>query len=213
MGLVVAVENLTLDGVMQAPGGAQEDTRGGFRHGGWAAPYADQVMAEFMGRGMAAARGEGGGAPGAMLFGRRTYEQFASFWPHQTDGNPFTEVLNAAPKYVVSRGMTGSLPWRNSILVTGDAAQSVARLKAETAGDLTVLGSGVLVRSLAAAGLVDRYVLSLHPLVLGHGSHLFEGPLPRNPMRLVESVVTTTGVIIASYEPVEDAADEEGDLP
>jgi dihydrofolate reductase len=194
MGKVVVVENVTLDGVMQAPGGADEDVRGGFPYGGWAHPYADHVMAETMGRGM--------GADGAVLFGRRTYEQFHAFWSKQTDGNPYTEVLNRKRKHVASRTLTGSLPWENSSLLRGDAAGAVAALKRETDGDLVVLGSGELVRSLAAAGLVDSYTLSIHPLTLGTGRKLFgEGAEAYGTLELVEAVPTTTGVIIATYRP------------
>jgi dihydrofolate reductase len=194
MGKVVVVENVTLDGVMQAPGGADEDVRGGFPYGGWAQPYADHVMAETMGRGM--------GADGAMLFGRRTYEQFHAFWSKQTDGNPYTEVLNRKRKYVASRTLSGSLPWENSSLLRGEAAGTVAALKREAEGDLVVLGSGDLVRSLAAAGLVDSYTLSIHPLTLGTGSKLFgEGEEAYGALELVEAVPTTTGVIIATYRP------------
>src|SRR4051812_4617209 len=117
MGRIVVVQNVTLDGVMQAPGGADEDARGGFRYGGWAHPYADRVMAETMGRGMR--------EDGSMLFGRRTYEQFHSFWSKQTDGNPYTEVLNRKQKYVVSRTLTEPLPWENSTLISLDAVPTL----------------------------------------------------------------------------------------
>lgn len=190
MGEVVVVENVTLDGVMQAPGGADEDTRGGFPYGGWARPYADRVMAETMGKGM--------GADGAMLFGRRTYEQFHAFWSRQADGNPYTEVLNRKAKYVASRTLTGSLPWANSVLLAGDAAAAVAALKRDVEGDLVVLGSGELVRSLAEADLVDVYLLSIHPLTLGRGTRLFAGHA-YGTLELVDTVSTTTGVIIATY--------------
>ncbi|MEU7908757.1 dihydrofolate reductase family protein [Actinoplanes sp. NPDC049118] len=194
MGEVVVVENLTLDGVMQAPGGADEDLRGGFRHGGWARPYADHVAAETMGGGM--------GADGAMLFGRRTYEQFHGFWAGQTDGNPYTEVLNRKHKYVASRGPAGPLPWANSSPLAGEATAAVAALKREVAGDLVVLGSGELVRSLAAAGLVDVYLLSIHPLILGTGTRLFaDGAAAYRRLRLTGTVTTTTGVMIATYRP------------
>jgi len=192
MGKVVVVENLTLDGVMQAPGGADEDTRAGFPHGGWARPYADQVMAEKMGKGMS--------DDGGMLFGRRTYEQFHAFWSKQADGNPYTEVLNRKSKYVASRTLAGPLPWTNSSLLDGDAATAVAALKRDVEGDLVVLGSGELVRSLAKANLVDGYVLSIHPLTLGTGMKLFgEGDDAYGTLELIETVPTTTGVIIATY--------------
>lgn len=188
------MENVTLDGVMQAPGGADEDTRGGFRHGGWAHPYADHVMAETMGKGMS--------DDGVMLFGRRTYEQFHGFWSKQTDGNPYTEVLNRKHKYVASRTLAEPLPWVNSSVLTGDVTKAVAALKDDVEGDLVVLGSGELVRSLSRAGLVDVYTLSIHPLTLGTGTKLFAGGEEAyGTYELVEAVPTTTGVIIASYRP------------
>jgi dihydrofolate reductase len=188
---VVVVENVTLDGVMQAPARPDEDPRDGFAHGGWAVGYGDAVMAEQMGRRMA--------REGAMLLGRRTYEDFYSVWPKRTD-NPYTEVLNRTQKYVASRTLTEPLPWENSTLLPGDAADAVARLREERDGDLAILGSGTLVRSLAARGLVDEYLLSIHPLVLGTGRRLFDG-VPPAPLRLTHSVTTTTGVIIATFQP------------
>ncbi|MEQ4305464.1 dihydrofolate reductase family protein [Plantactinospora sp. B6F1] len=193
MGKLVVVVNVTLDGVMQAPGGTDEDTRGGFRHGGWATPYADHVMAETMGRGMR--------ADGALLFGRRTFEKFCGYWPRQTDGNPYTEVLNRKHKYVASRSLAEPLPWQNSSLLKGDATAAVAALTREVEGDLVVLGSGELVRSLAGAGLVDIYTLSIHPITLGSGTKLFaEGETGYDTLELVDAVPTTTGVIIATYQ-------------
>jgi dihydrofolate reductase len=189
---ITIVNNVTLDGVMQAPGGVDEDTRGGFTHGGWASPYMDQVLGAYMGKGMA--------SEGGMLFGRRTYEQFATFWPHQTDGNPFTEVLNRTTKYVVSSTLADAT-WENTVVVPGDGATSVAALKESAEGTLTILGSGVLCRSLLTAGLVDECVLTIHPLVLGEGTRFFPETGPSVPLELVESVPTTTGVIIARYRP------------
>jgi dihydrofolate reductase len=191
MSKVVVVESVTLDGVMQAPGRPDEDTRGGFEHGGWAVPYNDEVMGKAMGEGMA--------NTGAMLFGRRTYEDFAGYWPRQED-NPITEHLNRAQKYVVSRSLHEPLPWQNSTLVDGGPVEEVPRLKKESGGDLCVLGSGVLVRSLARHGLVDEYVLLVHPLVLGTGRRLF-GDHEVGALRLVDSVTTTTGVLISTYRP------------
>ena len=195
MSRVCVVTHLTLDGVMQAPGGADEDRRGGFEHGGWSRPYGDEVMGRVMGQGMATS--------GALLFGRRTYEQFASFWPHQPADAPFAGVLNDAQKYVASRTLAEPLPWQNSTLLAGDAADVVAALREEPGKDLVVLGSGELVRSLLARGLVDRFVLPIHPLVLGTGRRLFGhgdgGAFAA--LTLVDSVTTTTGVIIATYEP------------
>jgi dihydrofolate reductase len=191
MATVTVFISLTLDGVMQAPGRADEDTRDGFAHGGWAAPYMDEVMGRFAAQGM--------GRPGSLLLGRRTYEDFHSFWPHQTD-NPFTEVLDRTRKYVASTTLREPLPWRNSTLLKGDAAGAVARLREQPGDDLTVLGSGELVRSLLRRDLVDTYVLQIHPLVLGSGRKLFPEGLQAK-LRLVDSLTTTTGVIIATYRP------------
>jgi dihydrofolate reductase len=190
---ITVFNSVTLDGVTQAPGRPDEDTRGGFANGGWAAPYMDEVMGRVAAEGMA--------GPGALLLGRRTYEDFHGFWPHQTD-NPFTEVLDNTRKYVASRTLREPLPWRNSTLLEGDAAEAVARLKEQPGEDLTVLGSGELVQSLRRRDLVDRYVLLIHPLVLGSGRRLFPDGGPASTLRLVGSVPTTTGVIIATYQPV-----------
>jgi len=190
MSRIVVVNNLSLDGVMQAPGRPDEDVRGDFAHGGWAVPYFDAVMGEAMGRRMA--------APGALLLGRRTYEDFASYWPKQTD-NPFTPVLNERRKYVASTTLREPLPWSNSTLLEGDVVQAVAKLK-EGEEDLGVLGSGELVRSLMRHDLVDEYVLSIHPLVLGSGRRLFADDGAMAKMRLVDATTTTTGVVIATYE-------------
>lgn len=189
---IVVTTNVTLDGVMQAPGRADEDVRGGFQHGGWALPYDDEVKAEAMSRGMA--------QTGAMLLGRRTYEDFYSVWPHRTD-NPFTGFLNGAQKYVASRTLTEPLPWQNSTLLKGDAADAVAALKRQPGPDLAVIGSGELARSLARRGLVDEYVLLIHPLVFGSGQCLFDEGAPPARLRLISSVSTGTGVIIATYQP------------
>ncbi|WP_040810209.1 dihydrofolate reductase family protein [Nocardia concava] len=194
MGTITAVVNLTLDGVMQAPGRADEDTRHGFTGGGWAHRYADPVQAEFMGRHMAAHSG------GGLLFGRRTYEDFYGFWPHQPD-NPYTEVLNKAEKFVASRTLREPLPWQNSTLLAGDAVAAVRKLQAERPDlDLVVLGSGELLRSLMRAGMIDEYLLSIHPLTVGPGTRLFDG-VNIGPLHLADSVTTTTGVIIATYRP------------
>jgi dihydrofolate reductase len=190
---ITIVNNLTLDGVMQAPGGEDEDTRGGFTHGGWSRPYMDEVAGRFMAEGMASG--------GSMLFGRRTYEQFAGYWPHQTDGNPFTEVLNRTTKFVVSSTLTDPLPWANTVVLAGDGVGAVTDLKATHDGGLTILGSGVLCRSLLAAGLIDELVLSIHPLVLGSGAHLFPDTGATVGLELIESVPTTTGVLIGRYRP------------
>jgi dihydrofolate reductase len=189
---VIVFTSLTLDGVMQAPGRPDEDRRGGFAHGGWAQPYNDPVMASVAAEGMANS--------GPLLLGRRTYEDFYSFWPHQTD-NPFSEVLDNAQKYVASTTLAEPLPWRNSTLLKGDAAEAVAGLKQQPGKDLVVLGSGELVRSLMRRDLVDRYTLLIHPLVLGSGRRLFADGGAFAALRLAHARTTTTGVVIATYEP------------
>ena len=175
---------------MQAPGGPDEDERGGFDRGGWAAAYGDAVMGQKMGEGLQ--------QEAELLFGRRTYHDFAGFWPKQTD-NPFTPVLDKAQKYVASRTLSEPLPWQNSTLLAGDAARSVAELKESSGPDLIVLGCGDLVQSLRGGGLVDEYLLLIHPLVLGKGSRLFPDGPPAQ-FRLTDSLPTTTGVIIATYQ-------------
>ncbi len=195
MSKIVVHNSVTLDGVMQSPGGREEDTRGGFTRGGWAVPYGDEVMMSAIGEGMATA--------GSLLFGRRTYEQFHGYWPHQTD-NPFTDVLNDTQKYVASTTLAEPLPWQNSTLLAGDAMEGVAQLRAQPGKDVVVLGSGELIQELRRRDLIDRYVLLIHPLVLGEGRRMFRDGAPTD-LRLVKSVTTTTGVIIGTYEPVRAA--------
>jgi dihydrofolate reductase len=195
MSRVVVSNSVTLDGVMQAPGRPDEDRRGGFERGGWAQPYFDPVM------GSVAAEGIAKG--GALLFGRRTYEDFAAFWPNQTEDNPFTAVLNNFRKYVASTTLEEPLSWSNSTLLEGDAAKAVARLKEQPGKDLVVLGSGDLVQSLMRRNLVDEYVLLIHPLVLGSGRRLFTDGGAFAALRLVDTKTTTTGVVIATYQPAE----------
>lgn len=189
---LVVVESLTLDGVMQAPGRPDEDTRDGFAYGGWAAPYSDEVMLREMGKGMG--RNE-------LLFGRRTYEDFYAVWPNQAEPNPFTDVLNKTQKYVASTTLSEPLPWVNSTLLAGDAASTVAKLKAQPGDDIAVLGSGELVGSLMQHNLIDEYTLLIHPLVLGSGRRLFPDGSPLANLRLSHSVTTTTGVVITTYQP------------
>jgi len=199
MSKVVAFTNLTLDGVMQAPGRPDEDIRGGFSHGGWATPYADPVLANMAGESMA--------STGAILLGRRTYEDFYAYWPNRTD-NPFTAVLNNAQKYVASTTLDEPLAWSNSTLLKGDVSEAVGGLKARSEKDLVVLGSGELIRSLMRRNLVDEYVLLIHPLVLGSGSRLFTDGGAFARLRLVDSRTTTTGVVIATYQSTEPTAGE-----
>jgi len=186
--------SITLDGVMQAPGRPDEDRRGGFRHGGWAAPYADTVMAQ------AAAEGMTGG--GAMLFGRRTYEDFAKVWPTMPAENPFTRFLNEVPKHIASRSLRDPLEWNNAKVLYGDATRSVARLKLDAKTDIVILGSGELTRSLMPHHLIDEYRLLIHPLVLGEGLRLFSDNASYLKLRLKSTTVSTTGVIIATYIPL-----------
>jgi dihydrofolate reductase len=187
MGQITVVNHVSLDGVMQAPGRGDEDPRGGFARGGWAQAGNDPVM----GRAMADGMGRGN----ALLLGRRTYEDFAAYWPRQTD-NPFTPVLDATRKYVASRTLTEA-SWSNTTLLGGDAAEAVATLK--QAADLTILGSGELIRSLVGHGLIDRWMLLIHPRVLGSGQRLFAADGPPATLRLTDSVTSTTGVVIATY--------------
>ena len=195
MGKLVVVNHMTLDGVMQAPARADEDIRGGFAHGGWATANNDEVMAATLGRRMA----EGGSGRGGLLLGRRTYEDFYAVWPSRT-GDPVSDLLNRTPKYVVSRTLTEPLPWSNSFLIDGDPTEAVAELKQALAG-LTILGSGELIATLMAADLIDEYLLLIHPLVFGTGRRLFPDGVHAS-LRLSDSVITTKGVIIVTYEPV-----------
>ncbi len=192
MGRLVVVELLTLDGVMQAPGRPDEDPRNGFTQGGWSVAYQDPVMGATMAKGMM-----GGGA---LLLGRRTYEDFFQVWPGRKD-NPFTDVLNRMTKYVASRTAADDLPWENSVLLKGDAAETVAALKVRSDEPLTVLGSGVLARSLIAANLVDEFLLSIHPLLLGSGQRLFADGGSLSKLKMIEAIPTSTGVVIGRYEP------------
>jgi len=194
MSRIIVNISLTLDGVMQAPGRPDEDQRGGFTHGGWALPYADEVMGRSAAEGIA--------NTGALLFGRRTYEDFYSVWPNRTD-NPFTPVLNNFQKYVASTTLKEPLPWTNSTLLQGDAAEAVARLREQQGKDIVILGSGELVQSLLRRNLIDEYTLSIHPLVLGTGRRLFADGAPFAILRLISTVTTTTGVIIATYQPAD----------
>jgi dihydrofolate reductase len=182
---------VSLDGVVQGPGRPDEDTRGGFVHGGWSRRYDDEVLGREMAKGMA--------TPGDMLFGRRTWQDFITAWGRSTDGNPVSAHLNAATKYVVSRTLEDAAAWQNSILLRGEAVDVVAELKARPGNDLSIIGSASLVRSLHADGLIDRYTLVMCPLTLGSGSRLFEEPAALTEFDLTGSVTTTKGVIIAHY--------------
>jgi dihydrofolate reductase len=188
---ITVTMSVTLDGVVQGLGRSGEDTRGGFPHGGWGTRYQDDVMAREMGRDMS--------RPGDLLLGRRTWQDFTAAWSRRDDGNPFTTHLNAATKYVTSTTLDDTDAWENSILLRGEATETVASLKAQPGRDLSVIGSASLVRDLHAAGLVDRYTLLTHPLTLGGGARLF-GDGPITEFSLTGCVPTTKGVLIAHYE-------------
>lgn len=194
MSRVVVLNHVTLDGVLQGPGRADEDTRDGFNQGGWSAPYVDDVMGQALGARM--------GQSGGLLLGRRSYEEMLSHWNSVT-GSPFTDALNNAPKYIASTTLAEPLPWPNSTLLAGDVADAVAELKKTPGKDLYIMGSGALIHSLMPHGLIDEYMLFIYPLILGTGRRLFPEGSPRTPLRLADSVTTTTGVIIATYQPTE----------
>lgn len=188
------IEFLTLDGVMQGLGSPDEDRDGGFEHGGWGAAYGDSVLARKAAEGMR--------STSAYLFGRRTYEKMASHWPNEPDTNPMAAHLNATPKYVVTRTLN-SLDWPGAEVLGGDVPESVTALKAAGDGTIAVLGSGELVQALVAHALVDRYELFIHPLVLGTGKRLFRHLDRPLRLRLADSTVTTTGVLLLGYVPAD----------
>jgi dihydrofolate reductase len=190
---LVVNEFLSLDGVMQAPGHPEEDRSGGFTHGGWQLPYVDDVFGEVAAEGIA--------ETDAYLFGRRTYEIMAAYWPSQPDDEPFAATLNNTPKYVASTTLGEPLAWQNSTLLQGDVAKAVAELKEQPGKNIVVLGSGELVRTLIENDLVDVYGIMINPIVLGSGKRLFADGVPKTPLKLVRSVTSGTGVLIATYEP------------
>jgi dihydrofolate reductase len=182
---------LTVDGVVQAPGGPDEDREGGFEHGGWSVNYWDDVMGEWITKSTLQA--------GALLLGRKTYEIFAAHWPHVSDDDPVAAKLNTVPKYVASRTLD-DVTWNNSTLIEGDVAEAVAALKEEQGDEIQVTGSGELIQTLMEHDLVDEYRLWVFPVVVGEGKRLFaSGALP-SALKLVDTKVSTTGVAIQSYE-------------
>ncbi len=184
---------LTLDGVMQAPGGPDEDPGGGFEHGGWSFPYDDEDFGVAMTGWFAHA--------GAFLLGRKTYEIFAGYWPKVTDaGDPIAGKLNALPKYVASTTLA-AVDWQHASLIKGDVAAEVARLKEQPGDELQVHGSGGLAQTLIERDLIDEYRLLIFPVHLGSGKKLFRDGAKAAAMRLVSNSVTSTGVIIATYQP------------
>ena len=183
---------VSLDGVMQAPGGPEEDDSGGFTQGGWSVNFWDEQMGDVMTAAM--------GVPFDLVLGRRTYEIFAAFWPNAGADNPGAKPLNDATKYVASRGRP-TLTWDRSILLEGDVAEAIATLKEGDGSELQVHGSGDLVQTLLRHGLVDEYRLWVFPVVVGSGGRLFaDGAIPA-ALKLVDSTVSSTGVVIGTYQP------------
>jgi dihydrofolate reductase len=194
---VIVQEWMTLDGVVQAPGAEDEDPSGGFKHGGWHLRYFDDASMAWVLRNVTEA--------GGFLLGRRTYEAFASHWPDASEEEQVLAApLNAKPKYVATRTLTEPLAWEHSTTLKGDAAEAAAGLKQESGGDLLVIGSSALVRTLIEYDLVDEYRVMIDPLVLGGGKRIFpDGGVGRS-LRLVDSQVTTTGAIVATYAAARD---------
>jgi dihydrofolate reductase len=182
---------VTLDGVMQAPGGPGEDDSGGFAHGGWSVNYSDEQVGQFA--------AEATAKPFAMVLGRKTYDIMAAFWPHASEDEGAT-VFNEATKYVASRTRP-TLEWSNSVLIEGDVADAIAALKKEDGPELQVHGSANLVQTLLRHTLVDHFRLLVYPVVIGSGKRLFgEGTIPAG-LKLLDSKVSTTGVVMGTYEP------------
>jgi dihydrofolate reductase len=190
---LVVNEFLSVDGVMQAPGAADEDTDGGFAHGGWQIPYNDDAVLAHAQEGMA--------ETDAYVFGRRTYEIFAAYWPTAPAEIPFTDHLNHTKKYVASRTLN-EVEWQNSELLRGDVAEAVAELKAQPGGTISILGSGNLVQTLLDHDLVDELGLIISPIVLGSGKRLFRDADHVRRLEFVRSIGTPKGNVIASYQPL-----------
>ena len=187
---LVVLSFVSLDGVMQAPGGRDEDPSGGFKWGGWVGPYFDDDLGKVATKQL--------DRPFAMLLGRRTYEIFAAYWPYADAKNPFAGPFNSAKKYVASRTLK-KLGWSNAELIKGDVAKAVKKLKEQAGPDLHLYGSGDLVQTLLKHDLIDEYRLKIFPITLGRGKRLFaEGAMPAG-FDLTESSISTKGVIVATY--------------
>jgi len=194
MRTLIVNEFLSLDGVAQAPGAADEDTSGGFRHGGWHLGYFDELAQKWVVENLTGAD--------AFLFGRRTFEIFAAHWPNAPEEEQVVaEPLNSLPKYVVSSTLTEPLEWENATLLKGEPADAVATLKQDGDGELFVIGSTQLVQTLVQHDLVDEFRVMIDPLVLGGGKRIFGDDGVRRPLRLVEGQITSTGAIVATYAP------------
>jgi dihydrofolate reductase len=193
---VIVNEFMSLDAVVQAPGAADEDTSSGFEHGGWHIPYFDDVSQTWVLGSIVEA--------GGFLLGRRTYEIFAAYWPNAPEEEQvIAEPLNTKPKYVPSTTLSEPLAWQNSTLLQGDLADAVVALKREDGADLHVIGSTELVQTLIEHGLVDEFRLMIDPVLLGGGKSVFRDDGALRPLRLVDSQVTNTGAILATYAPAE----------
>jgi dihydrofolate reductase len=190
---LVVTEFVSLDGVMQAPGGVDEDREGGFEHGGWQMPYVDDVFMEAAMRGMA--------ETDAQLFGRKTYEIMAAYWPNAPADDPFARHLNGVEKHVASRTLT-ELDWENSTLLDADVPEAVREIKERPGKNINVLGSGDLVQTLIAHDLVDEFSLFVAPIVLGSGKRLFRETDAVLRLDLVDARTTTTGGQLLTYRPV-----------
>ncbi len=183
---------VSLDGIMQAPGGPEEDPTGGFAFGGWMFNYADESM-DISGSGF-------DGKDRELVLGRRTYQIFEAYWPYQSKDHPIAKTLNAAKKYVASRTLT-KLHWDNATLLHGDVVSAIIALKAQPGPDLQTIGSGNLIQTLQAASLIDEYNVWTFPVVLGRGKRLFSETARRSALRLARSQVSTTGVVMSTYVP------------
>ena len=189
---LIASTFASLDGILQAPGGPEEDPTGGFAHGGWMFNFADESMD------ISAAGFDG--KDRELVLGRRTYQIFEGFWPYQPDGHPIAKILNAAKKHVASRTLT-TLHWNNSALLRGDVVQAILDLKAEPGLDLQIIGSGNLIQTLQGASLIDEFIVWTFPVVLGRGKRLFGETAKPSVLRLVRSQVSSSGVVMSTYVP------------
>lgn len=189
---LIASTFVSLDGIMQAPGGPEEDLTGGFTLGGWMFSYAHESM-DVSASGF-------DGKDRELVLGRRTYEIFEAYWPFQPEGDPIAKTLNAAKKHVASRTLT-KLHWNNSSLLRGDVVASIIALKAQPGPDLQIIGSGLLIQTLQAASLIDEYNVWTFPVVLGRGKRLFGETAKPSALRLLRSGISVTGVVMSTYAP------------
>ena len=193
---LIASTFVSLDGILQAPGGPDEDPTGGFAFGGWTFSFWDEAMGESM---------DGFDAKGReLLLGRRTYEIFEAHWPYQPADDPIAKTFNATRKHVASRTLKKKLDWNNSSLLEGDVATAVAKLKSSDGPDLQIIGSGNLIQTLQAASLIDEFNVWTFPVVLGRGKRLFEAGAKAGALRLTASRTSSTGVVMSTYVPAGD---------